>query len=68
MNEQRKIEVFLDGSMGYSSSNGVEYRSFLSEVKWSDKEEIEEDLQFQVSYISKKKFDEIWHEALEQDK
>lgn len=68
MDEQRRIEVFLDGSMGYASSNGIEYRSFLSELKWSAKEEIEEDPQFQVSYISKEKFEEIWRKALEQDK
>ena len=65
MDEQRKIEIFIDGSFGYSSVNGTEHRSFMSEVKWSIKEDIEQDPQFKVSYISKEEFEEVWIKAID---
>ena len=68
MDEQRKIEVFLDGSYGYAVLDGAEHRSFVSEAKWATKEEIEKDSQFQVSCISKKEFEEVWIKAVDTSK
>lgn len=68
MEELRKIEIFLDGSFGYASINGAEHKSFLSEVQWSTKEDIEQDPQFQVSYISKEEFEEMWIKAIDANK
>ena len=59
--EHRKIEVFKDGSVAYSSD--TVNSSELSEERIPEIEQIELDSQFQPSEISAEDFEAIWIKA-----
>ncbi len=58
--EIRKLEFFLDGSVGFASKEGESASTRLGEVTVPPLSEINEDLEFEGVAITKNEFDELW--------
>ena len=64
--EQRKVEIFRDGRMGYAEATAHSLSTELSEKVLPSLEEIAADPQFQPSEITQAAFEEVWQRARSQ--
>jgi hypothetical protein len=63
--EQRKVEIFADGSMGYADANTSSMGTKLSEETIPTLIEISADPQFQPEEICGDEFELVWAKAIE---
>ena len=61
--EQRKVEVFPNGAMGYASKSRSAGGTGLSDERTSSLSEIAADPQFEPATISAEEFEELWRRA-----
>ena len=66
--EVRRVEIFLDGSLGYASRSGSRGRTFLSPETFSSLAEIAANPEFEPREIARDEFEEIWSRATRSDR
>ncbi len=62
--EERKVEKFRNGNIGYASKNEEKGGTILAEKPYPDFEEIENDPEFKLEIISKDEFERVWNETI----
>ena len=59
--DQRKVEVFRDGSIGYADQNEEAGGTILGLEPWPDLDVLGNEPEFQISYITQSEFETRWN-------
>lgn len=62
--EIRKIELYINGNLGYATINTAYRGSMLSKLPVPELNEIARDSQFKALEINQEQFNEIWNEKV----
>ena len=61
--EQRKVEIFRDGRIGYADENEEVGSSMLAIEPWDDLDKIAHEPEFEIKEISREEFEIVWQRA-----